>query len=110
VLDDYIQAAFRKVEDGGVTLRYPKAWESKIFEVTPANVWPELRRIEVPMFVIRGAGSDTFLAGAADRMRRTVPNARVVELEGCSHFVPMEQPLEVAKLIVDWAGKIGVLE
>jgi pimeloyl-ACP methyl ester carboxylesterase len=109
VLEDYVDATFGKVEDGGVSLRYPKVWESRLFEVTPANVWPELRRIDVPVLVIRGAESDTFLAAAADRMSRTLPNARVIELPGCSHFVPMERPLEVANLIIGWVREIGDL-
>jgi pimeloyl-ACP methyl ester carboxylesterase len=107
VLDDYIRVGFEEVEGGGVMLRYSKAWESRIFEITPANVWPELERIEVPMLFIRGADSDTFLANAAARVRRRVPTARVIEIPAASHFVPMERPIEVARLITNWAREIG---
>jgi hypothetical protein len=27
---------------------------------------------------------------------------------GATHFVPMERPREVARLITDWAGEIGI--
>jgi pimeloyl-ACP methyl ester carboxylesterase len=108
VFDDYIRVGFEEVEGGGVMLRYPKAWESRIFEITPATVWPELERIEVPMLFIRGADSDTFLANAAARARRRLPTARVIEIPDTSHFVPMERPIEVARLIASWAHEIGI--
>jgi pimeloyl-ACP methyl ester carboxylesterase len=63
-----------------------------------------LRKIEVPVLIIRGATSDTLLPGAAARMEREMPDARVVELKKTSHFLPMEQPDEVARLIADFAG------
>jgi pimeloyl-ACP methyl ester carboxylesterase len=101
-LDDYVQAAFSGTDEGPVALSYPKAWEARIFEVTPASVWRELRRLQMPILVVRGVGSDTFRPAAARRIRRELPSATVVEMAGCSHFVPMERPHELAALIVDW--------
>jgi pimeloyl-ACP methyl ester carboxylesterase len=102
VLDDYVEAGFVDGGDGSVVLRYPKCWEARIFELTPASVWRELRRIELPILVVRGARSDTFRTEAARRARRELPTATVVEVPGCTHFVPMERPGEVAAVIVDW--------
>ncbi|HSO24427.1 MAG TPA: alpha/beta hydrolase, partial [Chondromyces sp.] len=99
-LDDYVRAAFSGNGEGSVALRYPKAWEARIFEVTPADVWRELHRLPMPILVVRGARSDTFRPAAARRIRRELPSATVVEMEGCSHFVPMERPRELAALIV----------
>ena len=108
VLEDYVGAGFRSDGFGGVTLAYPKAWEAKLFEVTPSNVWAAIERIEIPMLFIRGEESDTFLAAAARRAERVLPSARVVEFEGCSHFVPMERPVEVAEAVIKWVSEIGV--
>jgi len=108
VLDDYVRSGFSRTDAGEVRLKYPKEWEARIFEITPADVWRELRAVEVPILVIRGAGSDTFSAAAAARIRRDVKEARVVELVDTSHFVPMEKPLAAAGLITDWARDIGV--
>ena len=102
VLEDYIQAAFDDSGDGDVLLRYSKAWESKIFETTPASVWSDIRRLQVPVLVIRGALSDTFLAGAANKIRRELPGATVVELPNTTHLLPMEQPATVAATIINW--------
>jgi pimeloyl-ACP methyl ester carboxylesterase len=108
VLEDYVQAGFREVGDGEVVLRYSKAWEARIFELTPASMWSELRRVTAPTFVIHGALSDTFVAGAARRVRRELPNAAVLELPDTSHFLPMERPHAVAAAIIDWQRSLGV--
>lgn len=102
VLEDYVQAAFDDSGDGEVVLRYSKAWESKVFEITPASVWSDIRRLEVPLLVIRGASSNTFLAGAAKKFRRELPGATVIELPDTTHFLPMEQPAAIAAMIIKW--------
>lgn len=107
VLEDYIRSAFVETDGGAVRLRYPKLWESRIFELTPATVWRELKSLGVPMLFIRGGVSDTFVAAAAERVGRELENAHVVEVSGASHFVPMEKPREVARLITDWARGLG---
>ncbi len=109
VLEDYVHAGFRDVDDG-VELRYRKAWEARIFELTPATVWRQLRRIDVPVLLIRGGRSDTFLAPAARRARRQLPTAQVVELPDLSHFLPMEEPATLANVITSWSRRKGLQE
>ena len=104
VLEDYVRYGFQPAGDGQLELSYSKAWEARIFELTPASVWRDLRRLEVPVLVIRGKTSDTFLPNAAARLQRLLPSARVIEMEG-SHFLPMERPNEVAAKILGWAGR-----
>jgi len=107
VLEDYVQAAFSETEDGQVMLRYSKTWESRVFELTPASVWSDLRQLKVPILVIRGASSDTFLTGAAKKIRRELPNATITELPDTTHFLPMEQPTAVAATINGWHRSIS---
>ncbi len=106
-LEDYVQAGFCETGDGDVVLRYSKAWEVRIFELTPASVWSDLRRIGVPMLFIRGASSDTFLSDAAKKVRRDLPNATVLELSDTTHFLPMERTARVAATIIDWHQGLG---
>jgi len=106
VFDDYLSAGVVDDPKGGVALRYPKAWEARIFEVCPHNEWETLRRIQIPVLVVRGETSDTLLPGAAARMGRVMPDARIVELEGTSHFLPMEQPDQVARLVVEFCRSV----
>ena len=102
--EDYLEASVAEAPDGTWVLRYPRAWEARIFEICPHDLWPRLRRVETPTLVVRGAASDTLLPGAAARMAREMPRATAVELPGTSHFLPMERPAEVARLIVEFAG------
>lgn len=102
----YVEAAVEPDEtSGGVRLRYPRVWEARIFELTPSRLWPRLKPVTVSVLAIRGERSDTFLAGAARRLRRTVPSAEVITLAGASHFVPQEQPAEVVALIRDFVAR-----
>ncbi|HSN54483.1 MAG TPA: alpha/beta hydrolase [Candidatus Sulfomarinibacteraceae bacterium] len=107
-LEDYLEASVTEAADGTWVLRYPRAWEARIFEICPHDLWPRLRRVEPPTLVVRGSASDTLLPGAALRMAREMPDATVLELEGTSHFLPMEKPEEVARLIVEFTGGSGL--
>lgn len=100
VLDDYVDAGLESDPSGGLRLAYPKDWEARIFTVTPHDVWPAVRRLEVPALVLRGAGSDTLTAAAAARFARECPRARVETVPETSHFLPMERPEEVARRIL----------
>lgn len=104
VFEDYLRAGVADKMDGSVGLRYPKKWEARIFEICPHDEWATLRTIRTPVLVVRGETSDTLLPNAARRIPRAMPRARVIELEGTSHFLPMEKPVEVAQLIIDFAG------
>lgn len=107
--EDYLESGLVDMPDGSVTLRYPRAWEARIFEACPATVWSELRRVRNPVLVIRGETSDTLTRAAARRMEREMPNAQIAELAGASHFLPMERPNEVARLVIGFAERIGRL-
>jgi pimeloyl-ACP methyl ester carboxylesterase len=105
--EDYLESSVVESGGGSFELRYPKAWEARIFEVCPHELWPRLRTVAVPTLVVRGATSDTLLPGAAGRMAREMPDARLVELAGTSHFLPMERPAEVAALVRGFAAEVA---
>jgi pimeloyl-ACP methyl ester carboxylesterase len=107
VFEDYLAAGVLDGPAGSVMLRYPKEWEARLFEICPHDEWANLRKVEVPTLVVRGANSDTLMPDAARRMAREMPDARVVELEGTSHFLPMEKPDEIARLVIDFAAGRG---
>lgn len=107
VFEDYLEHGVVERPDGSLVLRYPKAWEARIFEVCPHDEWSRLRRISSPVLVVRGERSDTLLPAAARRLARELPDARVIDLKGTSHFLPMERPEEVARLIIDFAADVS---
>jgi pimeloyl-ACP methyl ester carboxylesterase len=99
VLDDYLDAGMVELPQGGVRLRYPREWEARIFAAAPHSLWARLRRVSVPTLFIQGEHSDTFLDAARARVEREVPGSQTVEVADSSHFVPMERPAELARII-----------
>jgi len=99
-LRDYVRAVSRPRPDGTVELAYTPAWEARIYETGPLNLWGELQRLRPPMLAIRGAETDTFSRAGVRALRRRLPTAQVVEMPWVGHLVPLERPEEVAKTIV----------
>jgi pimeloyl-ACP methyl ester carboxylesterase len=95
---DYVESGTRPGGEG-VALRYPPEWEARIFATTPTGIWRDVPRLAVPALVMRGARSDTFSPSAMARVGRALPAARLVEVPGAGHLVPMEEPAEIAATI-----------
>jgi pimeloyl-ACP methyl ester carboxylesterase len=106
VLDDYVDAGVVDLPGGGFGLRYPREWEARIFTAAPHDLWAHLRKVSVPTLFVQGEHSDTFLEAARARVEREVPGSRTVVIAGSSHFVPMERPRELARVIVEFVGSI----
>lgn len=99
VLDDYLDSGMVDLPQGGVRLRYPREYEARIFSAAPHDLWPELRKVTVPTFFVQGEHSDTFLDAARLRVKREVPAAETAVVTDSSHFLPMERPVELARVI-----------
>jgi pimeloyl-ACP methyl ester carboxylesterase len=106
VLEHYLESGFVADSGGGLELRYPRDWEAAIFRAAPHNVWPKLRQITVPVLFIQGAHSDTFTDAARLRVKKEMPDARVVVVPGAGHFVAMEKPTEVGKIMMDFLDSL----
>lgn len=96
---DYLTFGMTDVPDG-VRLTISRAWEAKVFETSPRDIWKSLSELKVPTTFVRGASSATFSAAAAARVRKMMPSARFTELPG-AHLFPLEHPLETARFIID---------
>ena len=53
---------------------------------------PRLRRIGLPVLVLRGAKSALMTRNAARKMHRRLPRATLKEIDGAYHHVPLDQP------------------
>lgn len=101
-LDGYVEGALRDDEQGGVALTWPRAWEAHIFSLVPTDSWDTIRRLRAPLLLVRGRRSDLLVDRSWNELRRWLPEARMVELEG-GHMLPMERPDEVAETVLRWA-------
>ena len=79
----------RELPDGTVELKYdaaaPREWQ-------PADLWERLPAITAPTLIVRGAESQVLSADVAQRMAAGLPKARLVEIEGAGHPVPLDRP------------------
>ena len=101
-LDAYVENGVFDDPGNGVRLRYPKAWEARIFELTPHDVWADVKKVEIPILALRGEFSDTYMRGAHRRLRRVAQHARCEEVAGAGHMFPMEKPGEISRRIRDF--------
>ena len=99
VLDDYLDAGMIELPQGGVRLLYPREWEARIFSVAPHNLWAQLRKVSAPTLFVQGEHSDTFLDAARARVEKEVPASSTAVVADSSHFLPMERPAELARVI-----------
>jgi len=88
----------------GFTLAWSAAWEAHYYEGLYQGSWADLDRLDpsIPVLVIRGGQTDTFLPAAADRFRAARPSATVVELPGYGHLFPQAAPEATSRLMADW--------
>jgi pimeloyl-ACP methyl ester carboxylesterase len=64
-----------------------------------------LRRLRLPLLLVRGAQSDLIVDAIWKDVARFAPQARFAEISG-GHMLPMEQPAAVATLITEWANEL----
>jgi pimeloyl-ACP methyl ester carboxylesterase len=106
ILDDYVDCGMVDLPQGGVRLRYPKECEARTFSAAPHNLWPKLREVSVPTLFVQGEHSDTFLDAARTRVEREVPGSRTTVIPESSHFVPMERPDELGRVIGEYLATL----
>lgn len=104
----YAEAMTRPAADGdGVELAWPPAWEARYYQTILTTTWrylPMLR--DLPMLMVRGGTTDTFLPDAAARLRRALPKADYAVIEGHGHLFPQTAPDATREVIQAWlAGK-----
>jgi pimeloyl-ACP methyl ester carboxylesterase len=106
-LGRYVEGALRPA-DGGYTLRWTPEWEAFDYESFYPDTWRDVPRLDpdLPVLVIGGERSDTFLPETRDLFARLVPHATVLTLSGGGHLFPQARPDETAALLVDWLSGV----
>lgn len=100
VLWDYVNHGTFTLPDGRISLKCAPTMEAQVFATTMAmNVFSQLHAIDCPVLVVRGERTDPPLALAAQRIAQEIPQGSLVTVPGTSHFLAMEEPETLAKLI-----------
>lgn len=110
VLRLYAEGLTHPAPDGGVTLRWSPQWEARAYQTIFTEVWREVPRLRgvLPILVLRGAQTNTFVAASERRMRRLLPEATYVTLQGHGHLFPMSAPQEAQQVIAAWLKEQGI--
>jgi len=99
VLTDFIDAAIVPSQKGGVTLAYPKAWETQVY-ITAPYIFSDLVKIQIPLTVIKAEHTNVITDGLWDAWQQKQPNAHLIEHKDAGHLVPMEYPIPLAETIM----------
>jgi pimeloyl-ACP methyl ester carboxylesterase len=62
----------------------------------------ELHAVRCPVLLVRGARSNVLSADIAERMVKSLADARLIELDA-GHNVALDRPRELAKAVVEFA-------
>ncbi len=96
---------FRRDESGGLEWRSSKDALRRILDDssrTSSQVWSRLGEINVPVLIVHGTRSPSFSDATARQMLKTLPQARLVELDA-AHNVPLDRPRELADAVLAFA-------
>jgi haloalkane dehalogenase len=63
---------------------------------------PRLRRFPRPVRIVFGAADPYLNAGVARRFHELFPTSELFLLEGARHYVQLDEPQQVARLVLSW--------
>jgi pimeloyl-ACP methyl ester carboxylesterase len=104
----YTHHMLQPMEGGGFTLSWSPAWEGHYYESLYTGTWEDIEQLDptLPVLVIGGGTSDTFLPDAAEVLRTELPHARIEVVEGFGHLFPLAAPEATRHLLEDWLGEV----
>jgi pimeloyl-ACP methyl ester carboxylesterase len=101
----YAEYGTQPAADGTRTLTWLPEWEAYYFSSAYTEIWeelPKLNQIDVPILIIGGGDSDTFIPETAAKVREMLPRATHISIPGHGHLFPQSAPLQTAQIIADW--------
>jgi pimeloyl-ACP methyl ester carboxylesterase len=104
-LQAYVEGITTPKPGGGYKLAFSPEWEMRIYATgiwRDMDIWRNLSKINIPILVIRGSESDTFLPASAKLFLRRQPEAGVITIENSTHLVPLEYPDLVCNAIIQF--------
>ncbi len=99
VLSNFVDAAVVTSQQGGVTLAYPKAWETQVY-ITAPYIFSDLVKIKKPLTVIKGEYTNVITDSLWEEWKQKQPTAKFIEYKDAGHLIPMEYPVPLAETII----------
>lgn len=104
----YVNSGTRPSTGGGVELVWSPEWEAYYFMTGYTRSWqvaPQLNG-KLPMLVMRGVESDTFVPETAAMLREILPDMTYAEIPGHGHLFPHSAPAETRAIIEAWLAEV----
>ncbi|MBR7890207.1 alpha/beta hydrolase [Marinomonas sp. A79] len=98
-LDDYLAASLKQVSTGQYHLRCPTWMEEAIFSSYPKGLWPAIKNITVPTYLLQGKNTYDYFKESYQLAARLNPNIRVIEVEGGHCFMQEDTTGIAAKVM-----------
>jgi pimeloyl-ACP methyl ester carboxylesterase len=92
VLIDYLRGGLIEADDGSLRLACAPKWEAAIFRGAPSDTAPLMARMSAPITVVVGTKGSAASEQQLSVVRSLRADARIVAVDGASHFLPMERP------------------
>ncbi len=90
-IENRVKHGLKKDDEGRLTLK------SKPSVMRPSlahDLWPYAERITTPTLMILGSESTTVPPSVQERMKALIPGIEIVTVEGATHMVPQDNPVE----------------
>lgn len=105
----YAEYGTKEQPDGTRTLAWPAAWEAYYFATVYTQTWdelPKLNELSIPLLVLNGSESDTYVWDSVKQVRELIPNATHKSIEGYGHLFPQSAPNQTARVIQEWLRRL----
>jgi pimeloyl-ACP methyl ester carboxylesterase len=80
--------------------------EAEVFSRSGSDgVYDRLEELAVPIWLVVGEDTDTYPPGYVEILGDRIAGAQLAYVAGAGHFVPMEQPGELASVIITALGR-----
>ena len=103
-LDAYLRGGLKpdpeRPDSDAVRLACDPRWEAANFMLGPPPLGQFLGRIVCPLTILHGTEQSTTGQPFLDSVRAALPDAHITQVQGATHFLPMEQPELVRQSIL----------
>ena len=104
----YAKSMLRATGAGDFTLSWPGAWEAHYYESFYSESWDDVARLDrsLPVLVVGGSESDTFLPEAVALLREKLPWATYLTIPGYGHLFPHAAPEQTGRILRGWVDEL----
>lgn len=101
-----VRGGLESRSDGSLRLAWSPEWEAYYYESIDTDAWSKLADLDpaIPVLLVHGAASDTFVTECRDLFAAAVPRATIIAIDG-GHLFPQSAPEVTARVILNWLDR-----